>query len=132
MEVGSLVEVSLGGRQLYGVVRWCGKPRGKPEHCLVGVELVAYLDQHIIETVLIMTYLQENEIEEGSDGSYLGQSLFRCAPGRGVYVPLRHCRPDSRFASFCDVTKPSAAGRHYDFPPDSGIVTTYYDIKENF
>ena len=40
MEVGSLVEVSLGSRQLYGVVRWCGKPRNKSEQGLVGVELV--------------------------------------------------------------------------------------------
>jgi hypothetical protein len=42
MEVGSLVEVSFGGRQLFGVVRWCGKPRNKSEQGLVGVELVQY------------------------------------------------------------------------------------------
>ena len=40
MEVGSLVEVCLGGRLLYGVVRWFGKPRSKSEQGLVGVELV--------------------------------------------------------------------------------------------
>nr|CAG4636884.1 EOG090X03LH [Ceriodaphnia reticulata]SVE72843.1 EOG090X03LH [Ceriodaphnia reticulata] len=95
MEVGSLVEVSLGGRQLYGVVRWCGKPRNKSEQGLVGVEL-------------------ESEIEDGSDGSYLGQQFFRCTPGRGVFVPMRHCRPDARFSGFSDVSKSSTSTRHHD------------------
>nr|CAG4646923.1 EOG090X03LH [Megafenestra aurita]SVE92296.1 EOG090X03LH [Megafenestra aurita] len=100
MEVGSLVEVSLGGRQLYGVVRWYGKPRNKSEHGLVGVEL-------------------ESETEEGSDGSYLGQQFFRCAPGRGVFVSLRHCRLDSRFNSICDTPKHSATMRNYDTPSET-------------
>ncbi|EFX87054.1 hypothetical protein DAPPUDRAFT_187419 [Daphnia pulex] len=99
MEVGSLVEVSFGGRQLFGVVRWCGKPRNKSEQGLVGVEL-------------------ECDIDEGSDGSYLGQQFFRCAPGRGVFVPFRHCRADSRFSSSCDVSRTSMYGRNHDLPSE--------------
>lgn len=95
MEVGSLVEVLFAGRQLFGVVRWCGKSRNKSEQGLVGVEL-------------------ECDIDEGSDGNYLGQQFFRCAPGRGVFVPFRHCRADSRFSSSFDVTKPTAFGRNYE------------------
>nr|SVE84165.1 EOG090X03LH [Daphnia pulex] len=96
MEVGSLVEVSFGGRQLFGVVRWCGKPRNKSEQGLVG----------------------ECDIDEGSDGSYLGQQFFRCAPGRGVFVPFRHCRADSRFSSSCDVSRTSMYGRNHDLPSE--------------
>lgn len=124
MEVGSLVEVSLGGRQLYGVVRWYGKPRNKSEHGLVGVELVIILNAKRNATTLvsICSLQQESETEEGSDGSYLGQQFFRCAPGRGVFVSLRHCRLDSRFNSICDTPKHSATMRNYDTPSETGIL----------
>nr|SVE78139.1 EOG090X03LH [Daphnia lumholtzi] len=55
----------------------------------------------------------ECDIDEGGDGSYLGQQFFRCAPGRGIFVPFRHCRADSRFSSSFDVTKPTSCGRIY-------------------
>lgn len=40
IDLGSLVEVNVGGQEHYGVVRWCGKPKTASQQCLVGVELV--------------------------------------------------------------------------------------------
>nr|CAG4641570.1 EOG090X03LH [Eurycercus lamellatus] len=80
MESGCLVEVNVNGRQHYGVVRWSGRPKnstGKSQF-LVGVEL-------------------ENDVDEGTDGSYLGHQYFRCAHERAVFVSPRQCKLDSRF-----------------------------------
>nr|CAG4636049.1 EOG090X03LH [Eubosmina coregoni]SVE69706.1 EOG090X03LH [Eubosmina coregoni] len=105
MESGCLVEVCLAGvgRPLYGVVRWCGKARiasnsyNKSSHqLLVGVEL-------------------EDEIDDGTDGSYLGHQYFRCPLGRGVFVPVRHCKLDSRFGN--SVT--DQASSRYDMSPEA-------------
>ncbi len=47
--------------------------------------------------VLCRVVEQEEEIEDGTDGSYLGRQYFHCLAGRGVFVPARHCQKDSRF-----------------------------------
>ena len=134
MEVGSLVEVSFGGRQLFGVVRWCGKPRNKSEQGLVGVELVQLFLGSCITDIFnknIFYLFQECDIDEGSDGSYLGQQFFRCAPGRGVFVPFRHCRADSRFSSSYDVSRTSLYERNHDLPSEIGIDVFYFISRGN-
>nr|CAG4650040.1 EOG090X03LH [Sida crystallina] len=80
LESGSLVEIVSNSSPLYGVIRCSGKTDSKLQPNLVGIEL-------------------EEEIEDGTDGSYLGRQYFHCPPGRGVFVPLRFCKKDSRFDS---------------------------------
>nr|CAG4643102.1 EOG090X03LH [Ilyocryptus agilis] len=103
MEVGSLVEVTVAGHQYYGVVRWCGRPKGHKSHqqVLVGVEL-------------------ENEVDQGTDGSYWGHEYFQCPYGRAVFVSPRHCKPDTRFSSSPTNAIKYPLPSHYDLPAEIG------------
>jgi len=59
MEAGSLVEVSINGRQHYGVVRWSGRPSkssSKSQQILVGVELVMFLIKIELQYFVKMNY----------------------------------------------------------------------------
>nr|CAG4644669.1 EOG090X03LH [Leptodora kindtii] len=76
IEIGSLVQVTSSQDPLYGVVRWLGKPSGS--QVLVGIEL-------------------EEEIEEGTEGTFSGHRYFTCPPRKGVFVPHRNCKLDTRF-----------------------------------
>ncbi|CAL9694099.1 unnamed protein product [Knipowitschia caucasica] len=73
--LGSMVEVN--NPPLFGVVRWIGRISGIQEE-VAGVEL-------------------EQELSAGTDGSYLGERYFHCAPNKALFVKLRKCRRDSRF-----------------------------------
>ncbi|KAM4628850.1 ubiquitin carboxyl-terminal hydrolase CYLD [Polymixia lowei] len=74
--VNSLVEVTLGAGSSYGTIRWIGNLPGR-EETMAGLEL--------------------EEMKGVSDGTFKGQRLFSCLPGRALFVKLRSCRPDSRF-----------------------------------
>ncbi|KAJ0055971.1 hypothetical protein NL108_017054, partial [Boleophthalmus pectinirostris] len=75
LELGSMVEVN--NPPLYGVIRWIGHIRGIRDS-VAGIEL-------------------EQELSAGTDGSYLGERYFQCAPNKALFVKLRKCRRDSRF-----------------------------------
>lgn len=123
LEVNSLVEVTLNGRQHFGVVRWSGKPKdsGKSQN-IVGVELVRSRKNAAINQLSVWAYrflfIQENEVDEGTDGSYLGHQYFRCASQRGVFVHEKHCKIDTRFngsSAVCDMMmKPSPSSPSSD------------------
>lgn len=83
LSVGSLIEVcnDVSDEPLYGVVRWMGA-EAATHYILVGVEL----DEEHDRLPLTLT-----------DGTYNGDRYFQCAPGRGLFVPLKQCRQDGRF-----------------------------------
>lgn len=78
LEVGSLAEVKE-NPPFYGVIRWIGQPPGLSE-VLAGLEL-------------------EDECTGCTDGTFRGTRYFTCALKKALFVKLRSCRPDSRFAS---------------------------------
>uniref|UniRef100_A0A8C5Q919 Ubiquitin carboxyl-terminal hydrolase CYLD n=1 Tax=Leptobrachium leishanense TaxID=445787 RepID=A0A8C5Q919_9ANUR len=83
LEVGSLAEVKE-NPPFYGVIRWIGQPAGVNE-MLAGLEL-------------------EDECAGCTDGTFKGARYFTCAPKKALFVKLKSCRPDSRFASLQPVS----------------------------
>ncbi|XP_044126134.1 ubiquitin carboxyl-terminal hydrolase CYLD isoform X1 [Bufo gargarizans] len=83
LEVGSLAEVKE-NPPFYGVIRWIGQPPGVGE-MLAGLEL-------------------EDECAGCTDGTFKGTRFFTCAPKKALFVKLKSCRPDSRFASLQPVS----------------------------
>ncbi|XP_041862561.1 ubiquitin carboxyl-terminal hydrolase CYLD [Melanotaenia boesemani] len=76
MGLHSMVEVTLGKGNSYGIIRWIGHVPDR-EETTVGLEL---------------------EDDSGvSDGSFKGQRFFFCPPRRALFVKISSCRPDSRF-----------------------------------
>lgn len=83
LEVESVIEVSTDVLDvLYGVIKYIGLPAGHTQQ-LVGVELE---DRQLLDSPLEVT-----------DGLWHGQRLFRCDPGRGLFVMADQCAPDRRF-----------------------------------
>ncbi|XP_013888088.1 ubiquitin carboxyl-terminal hydrolase CYLD isoform X2 [Austrofundulus limnaeus] len=81
MDLNSMVEVTLGKGNCYGIIRWMGFLPER-EDKMVGLEL---------------------EEDKGvSDGTFKGQRLFECPPRRALFVKLGSCRPDSRFQTVSD------------------------------
>ncbi|XP_069757706.1 ubiquitin carboxyl-terminal hydrolase CYLD isoform X2 [Narcine bancroftii] len=78
LEEGSLVQVKE-NPPLYGVIRWIGQPFGVNEQ-IAGLEL-------------------EEESAGCTDGTFKGVRYFACASKKALFVKLKSCRPDSRFAS---------------------------------
>ncbi|XP_062922955.1 ubiquitin carboxyl-terminal hydrolase CYLD isoform X1 [Mobula hypostoma] len=78
LEEGSLVQVKE-NPPLYGVIRWIGQPPGVTEQ-IAGLEL-------------------EEESAGCTDGTFKGVRYFVCASKKALFVKLKSCRPDSRFAS---------------------------------
>ncbi|XP_049719591.1 ubiquitin carboxyl-terminal hydrolase CYLD isoform X2 [Elephas maximus indicus] len=83
LEVGSLAEVKE-NPPFYGVIRWIGQPPGLNE-VLAGLEL-------------------EDECAGCTDGTFRGTRYFTCALKKALFVKLKSCRPDSRFASLQPVS----------------------------
>ncbi|XP_045674529.1 ubiquitin carboxyl-terminal hydrolase CYLD isoform X2 [Phyllostomus hastatus] len=83
LEVGSLAEVKE-NPPFYGVIRWIGQPPGLNE-VLAGLEL-------------------EDECLGCTDGTFKGTRYFSCAMKKALFVKLKCCRPDSRFASLQPVS----------------------------
>ncbi|XP_025019388.1 ubiquitin carboxyl-terminal hydrolase CYLD isoform X2 [Python bivittatus] len=83
LEAGSLAEVKE-NPPFYGVIRWIGQPPGVNE-VLAGLEL-------------------EDECAGCTDGTFKGTRYFTCAPKKALFVKLKSCRPDSRFASLQPVS----------------------------
>ncbi|XP_030060194.1 ubiquitin carboxyl-terminal hydrolase CYLD isoform X3 [Microcaecilia unicolor] len=83
LEVGSLAEVKE-NPPFFGVIRWIGQPSGVNE-VLAGLEL-------------------EDECAGCTDGTFKGTRYFTCAPKKALFVKLKSCRPDSRFASLQPVS----------------------------
>lgn len=82
--VGSMVEVSTDvSENLYGVIRWIGSTQsGSSSRIIVGVEL----EEEQQHRPLLLT-----------DGTYNGLRLFRCPPGRALFVHPSQCSKDRRF-----------------------------------
>lgn len=78
LSLNSMVEVTLGEGNTYGIIRWIGKLPDRSE-TMVGLEL--------------------DENKGVSDGTFKGQRYFRCPVKRALFVKLSSCRPDSRFQS---------------------------------
>lgn len=47
---------------------------------------------------------QEDECAGCTDGTFKGTRYFTCAPKKALFVKLKSCRPDSRFASLQPVS----------------------------
>lgn len=78
LSLNSMVEVTLGTRTAYGIVRWIGTLPDRSE-TTVGLEL-------------------EEDIGV-SDGTFKNQRYFTCLWKRALFVKMSSCRPDSRFQS---------------------------------
>ncbi|XP_022777778.1 ubiquitin carboxyl-terminal hydrolase CYLD-like [Stylophora pistillata] len=79
LEVGSMIEVPMAnGYPRYGVIRWIGFLPNVKDKLVAGLEL-------------------EEEQSACSDGTFNKERYFTCQAGRGFFVLLEHCRPDSRF-----------------------------------
>ncbi|XP_010764854.1 ubiquitin carboxyl-terminal hydrolase CYLD [Notothenia coriiceps] len=78
LSVNSVVEVTLGDRNSYGIIRWIGTPLGRQE---------------------IMAGLELEEDKGVSDGTIFNERFFSCPKKRALFVKLQSCRPDSRFQS---------------------------------
>ncbi|PSN51291.1 hypothetical protein C0J52_05308 [Blattella germanica] len=77
--VGSVVEVTVNGEPLYGVIRWIGTvPEDKKSRKVAGVEM-------------------EEEHVGCTDGTFNGRRYFQCNPKKAMFVSLSTCRKDSRF-----------------------------------
>ncbi|XP_032428784.1 ubiquitin carboxyl-terminal hydrolase CYLD [Xiphophorus hellerii] len=76
ISLNSVVEVTLGKGNSYGIIRWIGRLPGR-EDMMVGLEL--------------------EEACGVSDGTIHGKRYFDCPPKRALFVKLISCRPDSRF-----------------------------------
>ncbi|GAA6219596.1 ubiquitin carboxyl-terminal hydrolase CYLD-like [Lates japonicus] len=78
LTVNSVVEVTLGKGNAYGIIRWIGNVTDRKEK-MAGLEL---------------------EDDSGvSDGTFKNERYFSCLPKRALFVKLTSCRPDSRFQS---------------------------------
>lgn len=78
MDLNSVVEVTLGAGNSFGIIRWIGNLPDR-EEMMVGLEL---------------------EDDNGvSDGTFKNERYFRCPSRRALFVKLSSCRPDSRFQS---------------------------------
>ena len=53
----------------------------------------------ITNIYLYFLSLKEEEESACSDGTFTKERYFTCPAGRGFFVLLEHCRPDSRFAN---------------------------------
>ncbi|XP_077391281.1 ubiquitin carboxyl-terminal hydrolase CYLD isoform X2 [Festucalex cinctus] len=95
MGVNSLVEVSLGTRTLYGIIRWIGTLPGRQQ---------------------IMAGLELEEDMGVSDGTFKNVSFFRCPPRRALFVKYSCCRPDARFLNDGDK---DVAPKHKDAERES-------------
>ncbi|TMS20188.1 Ubiquitin carboxyl-terminal hydrolase CYLD [Larimichthys crocea] len=78
LDINSLVEVTLGEGNSYGIIRWIGT---------------------LPERKDIMAGLELEEDKGVSDGTFKSQRFFDCPPKRALFVKLASCRPDSRFQS---------------------------------
>ncbi|XP_070688473.1 ubiquitin carboxyl-terminal hydrolase CYLD isoform X2 [Pempheris klunzingeri] len=78
LSVNSVVQVSLGTGNSYGIIRWIGTLPGRQE-TMAGLELE-----------------EENGV---SDGTFKKERFFTCPPRRALFVKLGSCSPDSRFQS---------------------------------
>ncbi|KAM7339758.1 hypothetical protein ACRRTK_000373 [Alexandromys fortis] len=94
LEVGSLAEVTK-NPPLYGVIRWIGKPPGLRD-VLAGLEL-------------------DDERAGCTDGTFRGTRYFTCARKMALFVKMKNCRPDSRFASPKPVTNQIERCNSLDF-----------------
>ncbi|CAO2610468.1 Ubiquitin carboxyl-terminal hydrolase CYLD [Lemmus lemmus] len=83
LEVGSLAEVKE-NPPFYGVIRWIGQPPGLSD-VLAGLEL-------------------EDKCTGCTDGTFRGTRYFTCARKKALFVKLKSCRADSRFASLQPVS----------------------------
>ncbi|KAG8003403.1 Pituitary adenylate cyclase-activating polypeptide type I receptor [Nibea albiflora] len=78
LDINSLVEVTLGEGNSYGIIRWIGT---------------------LPERKDLMAGLELEEDKGVSDGTFKSQRFFSCPPKRALFVKLASCRPDSRFQS---------------------------------
>ncbi|KAK5869500.1 hypothetical protein PBY51_024209 [Eleginops maclovinus] len=78
LTVNSVVEVTLGDGNSYGIIRWIGTPPSRKE---------------------IMAGLELEEDKGVSDGTFFNERFFSCPNKRALFVKLQSCRPDSRFQS---------------------------------
>ncbi|CAO2610682.1 Ubiquitin carboxyl-terminal hydrolase CYLD [Lemmus lemmus] len=83
LEVGSLAEVKE-NPPFYGVIRWIGQPPGLSD-VLAGLEL-------------------EDKCSGSTDGTFRGTRYFTCARKKALFMKLKSCRADSRFASLQPVS----------------------------
>uniref|UniRef100_A0A669BXW0 Ubiquitin carboxyl-terminal hydrolase CYLD n=1 Tax=Oreochromis niloticus TaxID=8128 RepID=A0A669BXW0_ORENI len=81
LSLNSMVEVTLGEGNTYGIIRWIGKLPDRSE-TMVGLEL--------------------DDNKGVSDGTFKGQRYFNCPMKRALFVKLSSCRPDSRFQNQTD------------------------------
>ncbi|XP_072245052.1 ubiquitin carboxyl-terminal hydrolase CYLD [Leuresthes tenuis] len=100
MELNSMVEVTLGSGNAYGIIRWIGNLPDRND-LMVGLEL-------------------EGDVGV-SDGSFKGVHLFHCPPRRALFVKLSSCRPDSRFQN------PSA--NHDEMKPELADAERYAECS---
>jgi len=108
---GSMVQLEQAGQPVFGVVRWRGSV-GCDDDKWVGVEL-------------------EDEVPGGGNGQLKGQTLFSCAQGKGVFVPLTRVRPDPRFAESVPVHE--SASQEFgglDCPPLSGLLPPHPAVAD--
>ncbi|XP_022797598.1 ubiquitin carboxyl-terminal hydrolase CYLD-like [Stylophora pistillata] len=100
LEVGSMAEVPMSnvGLPRYGVVRWIGYLPEMKGKLVAGLEL-------------------EEEQSPCSDGTFYGRRYFTCPAGRGFFVLVENCRPDSRFSNTSSKDKSFEAEKDFGSMP---------------
>ena len=101
LDLESLVEVTVDDIPRFGVIKWIGFLDGEDSDVHVaGIEL-------------------EEECSGCCDGSWNGRQYFICGPRKGLFIPLKECKKDSRF----DLERrKSAAFGSIDCPPVTGDI----------
>ncbi|XP_043985815.1 ubiquitin carboxyl-terminal hydrolase CYLD [Gambusia affinis] len=110
ISLNSVVEVTLGKGNSYGIIRWIGCLPGR-EDVMVGLEL--------------------EEACGVSNGTIYGKRYFDCPPKRALFVKLSSCRPDSRFQNISAQNNmmPELVKNEEDGNQDTGKLETVPPIS---
>lgn len=105
--VGSVVEVTVHGEPMYGVIRWIGTiPESKKSRRMAGIEM-------------------EEERPDFTDGTFHNQRCFTCNPRRAYFVNINLCQKDGRFQEPSQSTSVDPKSKTFgqpDCPVIPGII----------
>lgn len=105
LSMNSVVELTLGSGNSYGIIRWIGTLPGRQE-IMAGLEL---------------------EDDKGvSDGTFKNERFFTCPTKRALFVKLSSCRPDSRFQNL-STDHSGTMPKHEDAEIETGHSTGKLD-----
>lgn len=110
-QLGTMVEVRINGSPMYGLVRCKGKiPDKLGDEDIVGLEL-------------------EEHIQQGTDGTFLGQRYYYCPVGRSFFVKVSNLKPDQRFKDVSALFE-STKGRVFENTKRIHVGNLHASVKQ--